>query len=77
MRSIQRDKRLALAAFHDTYDLRRKLFAEHQRKLREARLQAAKKQQSAAVAVSSSMAELMAPNTVTCDSPCGIEVCND
>ena len=33
MRSIQRDKRNALATFHDTFDIRRTMFAEHQRKL--------------------------------------------
>ena len=37
MRSVQRDKRNALATFHDTYDLRRAMWQEHQRKLREAR----------------------------------------
>lgn len=37
MRSIQRDQRAALATFHDTYDLRRAMWQEHQRKLREAR----------------------------------------
>lgn len=37
MRSVQRDKRSALAVFHDTYDLRRTMWQEHQRKLREAR----------------------------------------
>lgn len=37
MRSVQRDQRAALATFHDTYDLRRALWQEHQRKLREAR----------------------------------------
>ena len=37
MRSVQRDKQRALATFHDTYDLRRAMWQEHQRKLREAR----------------------------------------
>lgn len=68
MRSVQRDKRNALASFHDIYDIRRTMFAEHQRKLREARQQATKQQQSAAVAVSSSMTELMTPSTPECDS---------
>lgn len=68
MRSIQRDKRNALATFHDTFDIRRTMFAEHQRKLREARQQATSQQQSAVVAVSSSMAELMTPSTPECDS---------
>lgn len=74
MRSIQRDKRNALATFHDTFDIRRTMFAEHQRKLREARQQAAKQQQSAEVAVSSSMAELMTPSTPECDSASFAEV---
>lgn len=41
MRSMQRNKRHALASFHDTYDIRRVIFTEHQRKLREVRQQAA------------------------------------
>ena len=68
MRSVQRDKRNALASFHDTYDIRRAMFAEHQRKLREARQQAASQRQSDTIAMSSSMAELMTPSTPECDS---------
>jgi len=37
MRSVQRDKQRALATFQETYDLRRAMWQEHQRKLREAR----------------------------------------
>ncbi len=76
MRSVQRDKRNALASFHDTYDIRRAIFAEHQRKLHEARQQATKQQQSAEVAVSSSVAELMTPSTPECDSARCLEVCH-
>lgn len=68
MRSLQRDKRNALASFHDTYDIRRTMVAEHQRKLREARQQATSQRQSDAVTVSSSLAELMTPSTSECDS---------
>lgn len=67
MRSMKRDKRNALATFHDTFDIRRTMFAEHQRKLREVRQQATS-QQSAEVALSSSMTELMTPSTPECDS---------
>lgn len=68
MRSVQRDKRHALATFGDTYDIRRAIFAEHQRKLNEARKKATSQRQSDAVAVSSSVAELMMPSTPECDS---------
>ena len=68
MRSVQRDKRNALASFHDTYDIRRAMFAEHQRRLNEARKKAASQRQSDTVAVSSSVAELMTPSTPECDS---------
>lgn len=74
MRPVQRDKRHALASFHDTYDIRRAMFAEHQRKLREARQQATSQHQSDAVAVSSSVAELMTPSTPECDSARRLEV---
>lgn len=37
MRSTQKDKRAALATFHDTFDLRRAIFTAAQRKVREAR----------------------------------------
>jgi len=76
MRSMKRDKRNALATFHDTFDIRRTMFAEHQRKLREARQQDISQQQSAEVAVSSSMAELMVPSTPECDSASLPEVCH-
>lgn len=45
MRSVQRDQRAALATFHDTYDLRRAMWAEHQRKLKEARQRQTARQQ--------------------------------
>lgn len=60
MRSIQRDQRAALATFHDTYDLRRAMWHEHQRKLREARERQAVRQRQRE-AVSSSLAEVMRP----------------
>lgn len=60
MRSVQRDKRAALATFHDTYDLRRAMFIEHQRKLREARERQTCRQLPRE-AVSSSLAEIMQP----------------
>lgn len=37
MRSIQKDKRAALATFHGTFDLRRAIFTAAQREVREAR----------------------------------------
>lgn len=60
MRSVQRDKRNALAAFHDTYDLRRAMWAEHQHKLKEARQRQVVCQQQREP-MSSSLAEIMQP----------------
>ena len=64
MRSLHRDKRSALSVFADTYDIRRAVWTEHRRKVREAR-----ERDSARIAcvraremsVSSSMAEVMRP----------------
>lgn len=60
MRSVQRDQRAALATFHDTYDLRRAMWQEHQRKLKEARERQTVRQQQRE-AVSSSLAEILQP----------------
>ena len=56
-----------MASFHDTYDIRRAIFAEHQRKLREARQQVARQRQSEALTVASRVAE-MTPSAPECDS---------
>lgn len=58
MRSVQRDKRLALATFHDTYDLRRAKWQEHQSRVLEARERQTAQQQQREV-MSSSVAEIM------------------
>lgn len=58
MRSVQRDRRAALAAFHDTYDLRRAIWQEHRPKLKESREREAIRLQQRD-AVSSSLAELL------------------
>lgn len=62
MRSVQRDQRAALATFHDTYDLRRAMWAEHQRKLKEARQRQAVRQNQSEP-MSSSLAEIIQPAT--------------
>lgn len=75
MRSVQRDKHNALACFSDTYDIRRAIFAVHQRKLREAREErSARTRTRDTVVVSSSVAELMTSSTPECDSLRYLEV---
>jgi len=67
MTPVQGSKRNVMASFHDTYDIRRAIFAEHQRKLNEVRKKAASQRQSEALAVPSRVAE-MTPSAPKCDS---------